>query len=341
MKRVLNKVNGLIVLFSIIFTLFVPILVSASNYVLGEGIGNLNASTNELYQYNVNPNEVTLYIGDISINHGCKHDRYLYTDKEVNEQTLGKIRDILTIDYKKLLPDKPGQILVNNFNADMSSGNWKNAYDIAIKRYKGSKIEEMQYPDKTIYYKATLTKLRRESRQECDQEKQNILQILDEKEKQNVAFDHFVFNGSVNLVDGDSFMVDAVKESEAKTWILNGEVKTLNEKLNYNSVNHNVKVFDIDRTIVKVVSTSANVKLPKKISEIKISIDRPIVGQEINYDSESEISNERPIVSTHTKGVSKSYNSIWLKQYNSGNLLDIGRNSAFVGKFEKIKNMVH
>lgn len=342
MKKFLNKTTSLAVIFAMLFSLFVPILVSASNYRLGEGIANSNASKNELYQYNVNPNEVTLYIGNISINHGCRHERYLYTDKEVNEQTLNKIRDILTIDYKNMLPNQPGQILVNNFGADMTIGNWKNAYDIAVQRYGVAKVEKTEYGDKSLYYKATLNKLRRENRQECEQEKQNKLEILGDKKEKNAVFKHFIFNGNVDLNDSDSFMVDTLTESKSKNWILDNSKKTLNGKLNYKNVNHDVKVFDIDRTIVRVVSTSATVKLPNKMPDINISIARPVVGTEINlniYDDDSDNENPdgRPIVKINTKGISGNYDSMWLKKEHFGNLWDIDNNSAFIGKFEENK----
>ncbi len=338
MKKKLNKTISLAVMFVMLFTLFVPSLVSALNYSLGEEIANPNASKNELYQYNVNPNEVTLYIGNISINHGCKHERYLYTDKEVNEQTLNKIRDILTIDYKKLLPNQPGQILVNNFGADMAIGNWENAYDIAVQRYGGVKVEKKEYGDKSLYYKATLNKLRRENRQECEQEKQNKLEILGDKKEKKDVFKHFIFNGNVDLNDNDSFMVDTLTESKSKNWILNNSKKTLNEKLNYKNVNHTVKVFDVDRTIVRVVSTSATVKLPNRMPEINISIARPVVGKEINLTiNDDENPDGRPIVKMNTKGISGNYDSMWLKKEHSSNLWDIDNNSAFIGKFEENK----
>lgn len=282
MKKKLNKPIMLSVIFAVVFSLSVPTLVSASNYSLGEGIANPNASKNELYQYNVKPNEVTLYIGNISINHGCKNERYIYTDKEVNEQTLNKIRDILTIDYKNLLPNQPGQIMVNNFGADMTIGNWQNVYCIAVQRYGRSKLKKVEYGDKLLYYKATLNKLRRENRQECKQEKQSKLKILDDKKEQSAVFKHFIFNRNIDLDDGDSFMIDTLAESKKKNWNLGNSKRTLNEKLNYKNVNHSVKVFDIDRTIVRVVATSAIVKLPNKMSYTNISIARSVVGTEID-----------------------------------------------------------
>ena len=341
MNKRLNKITSLAVTFAMLFSFIVPTLVSASNYRLGEGIANPNASKNELYQYNVKPNEVTLYVGNILINHGCRHERYLYTDKEVNEQTLNKIRDILTIDYKNMLPNQPGQILVNNFSADMTIGNWKNAYDIAVRRYGEAKVEKVEYCDKSLYYKATLNKLRRENRQECEQEKQNKLEILGGKKEQNAVFKHFIFNGNVDLDDSDSFMVDILAESKSKNWIIGNSKKTLNEKLNYKNINHDVKVFDIDRTIVRVVSTSATVKLPNKMPDINISIARPVVGTEINLniydDSDNENPDGRPIVKINTKGINGNYDSMWLKEEHSRNLWDIDNNSAFIGKFEENK----
>lgn len=339
MKRVLNKPISLAVIVAMFFSMFVPMMVSASKYALGEEIRNSNGLINEIYQYNVTPNEVTLYIGDISINHGEKHRRYLYTDKAVNEQTLRQIRDILTIDYRKLLPNQPGQILVNNFNADMSRGNWKSAYDIARGYYRGAKVEGLEYPDKSIYYKATLNKLRRENKQEYEQEKQSKLNILGEN--QNVNFAHFVFNSDIDLTDNDSFMVDCLKESNAQFWLLGNDKKAADEKLSYQNLNHSVKVFDIDRTIVRVVSTSATVKLPKKISEINMSLKAPTVGQEVNLtvnDDGSEIPDERPLVEINAKGFRYKYASMWLKRdHNIHRVGDIDDSSAFVGRFEENK----
>ena len=337
MKSFSKKSISLVLIFTILMAIFMPTMVSALSYDLTTG--------NVINSYNVTSDVVTLYIGNVSVD-GTSTLKYLYTDKSVNTATLNEIDKILTGDYKTMLPTTAGQIKVSNDNTVTVNDVFTDAGLVAANKYPDGTVTDTS---STILYSTTdYNNLTYASSQEVSDEKVAELAnygawttrktewdaVQQAKADEDPSYnmhdfpEEYVkaFNDSTTYPTDGYFHAD-VKGEKGTSYIIRNSVMT------------QVDIYPINRTIIKVVNTSANVTTPTttatKITGANVTLTAPKVGDKvekvkktlngIEFDAQSV----NPTVSTTTTGL--SVNAYWVK-----GLEDLSE-EQFFGTFEKDK----
>ena len=116
--------------------IFMPSMVSALNYDLNDGT--------IINSYDISSEEVTLYVGDISVN-GESRIRYLYTDKSVNENDITEINKILPSEYEKILYHSQissGQIAISNDESLNVNEVYVDAGMVAVNLYPSGTVSD-------------------------------------------------------------------------------------------------------------------------------------------------------------------------------------------------------
>ncbi len=222
--------------------------------------------TNEsvINSYDITSDVVTLYIGNVSVD-GTSTLKYLYTDKSVNTATLTEIGKILTGDYATMLPTTAGQVKVSNDNTVTVNDIFTDAGLVAANKYTGT-VEDIS---STILYSTTdYNNLTYASAQEVSAEvtaETNNLSGWNTRKTEwetaeqakadedpgytQVAFpEEYIkaFNDNTTYPTDGYFHADVKGDSTTSYIIRNGVVAQ-------------VDTYPINRTIIKVVNTSANV----------------------------------------------------------------------------------
>lgn len=252
-----KKILSLFMVIAITIFQFAPTMVSALSYDLTTG--------NVINSYNVTSDVVTLYIGNVSVD-GTSTLKYLYTDKSVNTATLNEIDKILTGDYKTMLPTTAGQIKVSNDNTVTVNDVFTDAGLVAANKYPGGTVTDTS---STILYSTTdYNNLTYASSQEVSDEKVaelanygvwttrktewDAVQQAKAEEDPNYNIKNFpeeyvnAFNDSTSYPTDGYFHADVLGTKNTSY-------------INRNSVVTQVDIYPINRTIIKVVNTSANV----------------------------------------------------------------------------------
>ena len=255
MKKISRRVVGITLALLLVICAILPFNANAaSKYPLNDGA--------IINSYNVSSNMVTLYVGNVSVD-GKSQLKYLYSDKSVDTSTLSQIKEILTSDYVSLLPTTEGQIAVSNDGSTVDD-TFTDASKVVASRYSGN-VEDTS--STLLYnadnYNALVTASKSEVSEEQTAEADNLTQYnarktaWDTAEKQKEEIDptytpvdfpeEFVkaFNDDTSY-PADYFINDSVKKDNTIYIIRNGVITQVD---NYN----------INRTIVRVVNTSANV----------------------------------------------------------------------------------
>ena len=87
--------------------------------------------------YNISSNVVTIYIGNVTEN-GISRLKYMFSDSSVNTETLEEIRKILPEDYEALLPTTEGKLAVCNDNSITVDESFIDASAVANKYFEGT-----------------------------------------------------------------------------------------------------------------------------------------------------------------------------------------------------------
>ena len=303
---------------AIVIFQFAPTVVSALNYDLNDG--------DIVNSYNITSDVVTLYVGNISVD-GTSTIKYLYSDKSVNTATLTEMRKILTSDYASLLPTTAGQIKVSNDSSVTVNDIFTDAGMVAINKYPSGTVSDTS---STILYNQTqLNSLATASTTEVSDESTaerlnasdwNVRKSeWDYKEEQKtvadpeycpVAFpEEYVkaFDDTTTYPTTSYFIADNTDAFTTSYFIRNGAVTQLN-------------TYPINRTIIKVVNTSANVTMPAsstKITSANVTLKTPKIGDKVEKITKNdgygdyEAQSAYPKVTTTTKGL--SVNAFWVK----------------------------
>ena len=218
--------------------------------------------------YNITSDVVTLYVGNISVD-GTSTLKYLYTDKSVNTETLTEMRKILTSDYASLLPTTAGQVAVSNDSSVTVNDVFTDAGMVAINKYPSGIVSDTS---STILYNQTqynslATASQAEISDEATAETNNLSAWNTRKnqwdtEEQNkvnadpeytpVSFPEEyrnAFEDTTTYPTSSFFIADNKGESSIGYIIRNGGVAQVN-------------TYPLNRTIIKVVNTSADVTMP-------------------------------------------------------------------------------
>jgi len=274
-----KKFLSLFMVIAITIFQFAPTMVSALSYDLTTG--------NVINSYNVTSDVVTLYIGNVSVD-GTSTLKYLYTDKSVNTATLNEIDKILTGDYKTMLPTTAGQIKVSNDNTVTVNDIFTDAGLVAANKYPDGTVTDTS---STILYSTTdYNNLTYASSQEVSDEKVAELANygawttrktewdVEEQQKENL-------DPSYTPVDFPEEYVKAFNDST--TYPTDGyfHADVLGTKntsyIIRNSVITQVDIYPINRTIIKVVNTSANVTTTKYTVTFDTKGGSSIASQEV------------------------------------------------------------
>ena len=214
--------------------------------------------------YDITSDEVTLYVGNISVDE-TSQAKYLYTDKEVNEETLAEIRKILPEEYSSILPTTAGQVAVSNNNSLTVDDTYTDAKVVATKNYTGYVTDTSS---NILYNQEEFNNLASASATEVSDEATVEAECLDawndrknewdakEQEKENedpyytpVDFPEeyrYAFNDSTTYPTTSYIIADKVGNKSTGYFIRDGKVAKVN-------------TYPVNRTIIKVVNTSANV----------------------------------------------------------------------------------
>ena len=265
MKNLSKKSIGFMLIFALIMAVFMPTVASASSYELNDG--------DIINSYNVTSDVVTLYVGNISVD-GTSTLKYLYTDKSVNTETLTEIRKILTSDYASLLPTTAGQVAVSNDSSVTVNDVFTDAGMVAINKYPSGTVSDTS---STILYNQTqfnslVTASQAEISDEATAEANNLSAYntrkseweAAEKQKETVDPEYSpvsfpeeyvkAFNDSTSYPTTSYFIADN-KGTEFRGYIIRNGVTT------------QVNTYPLNRTIIKVVNTSANVVQPHNVGD--------------------------------------------------------------------------
>ncbi|HAQ52153.1 MAG TPA: hypothetical protein DCR12_05250 [Lachnospiraceae bacterium] len=265
MKKLSKKSIGFMLTFTLIMAVFMPTMASASSYELNDG--------DIINSYNVTSDVVTLYVGNISVD-GTSSLKYLYTDKSVNTETLTEMRKILTSDYASLLPTTAGQVAVSNDSSLTVNDVFTDAGMVAINKYPSGTVSDTS---STILYNQTqFNSLATASQAEISDEKTAEANNLSawntrkteweaaEKQKETVDPEYSpvsfpeeyvkAFNDSTSYPTTSYFIADN-KGTEFRGYIIRNGVTT------------QVNTYPLNRTIIKVVNTSANVVQPHNVGD--------------------------------------------------------------------------
>ncbi len=274
-KKLRERIIGL-ALIAMLMVISMPTRVSALSYDLNDG--------DIINSYNITSDVVTLYVGNISVD-GTSTLKYLYTDKSVNTETLTEMRKILTSDYASLLPTTAGQVAVSSDSSVTVNDVFTDAGMVAINKYPSGTVSDTS---STILYNQTqynslATASQAEISDEATAETNNLsawntrksewdaaeqAKVDKNPEYTPVSFpEEYVkaFNDTTTYPTTSYFIADN-KGTKSRGYIIrNGVVAT-------------VDTYPVNRTIIKVVNTSANVVVPQKINSLNIKIDNPIIG---------------------------------------------------------------
>lgn len=252
-----KKFLSLFMVIAITIFQFAPTMVTALSYDLNDG--------DIINSYNITSDVVTLYVGNISVD-GTSTLKYLYTDKSVNTETLNEIDKILTGDYKTMLPTTAGQIKVSNDNTVTVNDVFTDAGLVAANKYPDGTVTDTS---STILYSTTdYNNLTYASLQEVSDEKVAELANYgawttrknqwdtNEQNKENVDPEYApvsfpeeyrnAFKDTTTYPTSSFFIADNKGEANIGYIIRNGGVAQVN-------------TYPLNRTIIKVVNTSANV----------------------------------------------------------------------------------
>ena len=265
MKNLRKKSIGFVLTFTLIMAVFMPIVASASSYELNDG--------DIINSYNITSDVVTLYVGNISVD-GTSTLKYLYTDKSVNTETLTEMRKILTSDYASLLPTTAGQVAVSNDSSVTVNDVFTDAGMVAINKYPSGTVSDTS---STILYNQTqfnslATASQAEISDEATAEANNLSAYNTRKTEWDAvqqakayedpsytphAFpEEYVkaFNDTTTYPTTSYFIADNVG-TKYTVYIIRNSVMTQVDK------------YPINRTIIKVVNTSANVVQPQNVGD--------------------------------------------------------------------------
>ena len=256
-----KKFLYLLMVMAITIFQFAPTMVNALSYELNDG--------DIINSYNVTSDVVTLYVGNISVD-GTSTLKYLYTDKSVNTETLTEMRKILTSDYASLLPTTAGQVAVSNDSSVTVNDVFTDARMVAINKYPSGTVSDTS---STILYNQTqFNSLATASQTEISDEKTAETNNLSAWNTRKTEWDAVqqakvdedpsytpvsfpeeyvkAFNDTTSYPT-DSYFIADNKGTESRGYIIRNGVVT------------QVNTYPLNRTIIKVVNTSANVTTPK------------------------------------------------------------------------------
>ena len=334
MKNLRKKSISLVLIFTLLMAVFMPTMVSALSYELNDG--------DIINSYNVTSDVVTLYVGNISVD-GTSTLKYLYTDKSVNTETLTEMRKILTSDYASLLPTTAGQVAVSNDSSVTVNDVFTDAGMVAINKYPSGTVSDTST---TILYNQTqFNSLTTASATEVSDESNAEVNNLSgwntrktewettEANKLNTDPNYTpvdfpeeyrnIFNDNTSYPTTSYFIADNKGTSSTGYIIRNGAVAQ-------------VDTYPINRTIIKVVNTSANVTMPVSATSIAstyVTLKSPRVGDKVEKITKNdgygdyEAQSTQPTVSTTTEGLVVS--AYWVK-----GLKELSEES-FYGTFEE------
>ena len=269
MKNLSKKSIGFMLVFAILMAVFMPTMASASSYDLPEW----NETDLLINSYNVTSDVVTLYVGNISVD-GTSTLKYLYTDKSVNIETLTEMRKILTSDYASLLPTTVGQVAVSNDSSLTVNDVFTDAGMVAINKYPSGTVSDTS---STILYNQTqfnslVTASQAEISDEATAEANNLSAWKTRKTEWDAAEqakaaedseyniknfpEEYVkaFNDTTTYPTTSYFIADNKGTPSKYYKVINGFMTQVN-------------AYPVNRTIIKVVNTSANVVQPHNVGD--------------------------------------------------------------------------
>ena len=237
MKNLRKKSIGFVLTFTLIMAVFMPIVASASSYELNDG--------DIINSYNITSDVVTLYVGNISVD-GTSTLKYLYTDKSVNTETLTEMRKILTSDYASLLPTTAGQVTVS----DTSS-------TILYNQTQFNSLATASQAEISDEATAEANNLSAYNTRKTEWDAVQQAKAYEDPSYTPHAFpEEYVkaFNDTTTYPTTSYFIADNVG-TKYTVYIIRNSVMTQVDK------------YPINRTIIKVVNTSANVVQPQNVGD--------------------------------------------------------------------------
>ena len=290
MKNLRKKSISLVLIFTLLMAVFMPTMVSALSYELNDG--------NIINSYNVTSDVVTLYVGNISVD-GTSTLKYLYTDKSVNTETLTEMKKIITSDYASLLPTTAGQVAVSNDSSVTVNDVFTDAGMVAINKYPSGTVSDTS---STILYNQTqfnslATASQAEISDEATAEANNlsawntrktewdaVQQAKADEDPEYCTVDfpeeyRNAFKDTTTYPTSSFFIADNKGESSIGYILRNGVVAQVN-------------TYPLNRTIIKVVNTSADVTMPASltpINSLNINVASPKVGDTVTSSTKPNV----------------------------------------------------
>ncbi|MBQ6449881.1 hypothetical protein IJJ08_03205 [bacterium] len=257
------------------------------------GIGQTGAPLIQ-HRITVSPDIMTVYVGNVSVD-GTSEIKYLYIENAVNSATVNNgLSKILTSDYSDMLArgtiSSDGTVKVSNSHESDMSASWKNATNVA-NTYYGTTGTISDTSTTQINYNSTKYN-----------EAVSNASALASAERTAVSNYNTAYNGRKATWDAEnpggdydeieSYELPVITDNDLSTvtgeYIIIDEItRTGDDYFKYAMVNGHlttVRLVDIDRTIVRIVNTSANVTTTStttKINNVNATIKTPTVGTKI------------------------------------------------------------
>ena len=277
-KKVISKERLFVFLFLI--TIFISSISYGATYTT-------RVSNNEINQYNISAEEITVYVGNIS-NKGVSQIKYLYTEENVSIEALNEIRKILNSDYADLLPTEGGQIKVSNSHQGDMNSNWKDALTVANEYYKGTIKDTSSIK---LYNETEFNSLVFSCQEKVNDEKKVEIHNLEEYNTRKKEWDtientrHDIYNSYIKSEFPEEYIPyfnDNVSYPSSNYFIADNISEKIIDNGNsyfYGFIDGNyskVNTFDIDRKIIKIINTSANIitdEIPQTTLQHQITVD--------------------------------------------------------------------
>lgn len=333
MKISRKKTVGLMLLFVMLISAIMPTMATALTYSLSDG--------SIINSYNVTTDVVTLYIGNVSKD-GTSQFRYLYTDKAVNAATLTEIGKILTSDYSGLLPTTEGQVKACSDSTIEVQDFFTDAGVVAAAKYPSGTTQDTSG---TILYNQTeFNTLVANSQTEISEESAAESTNLTEWNGRKTAWEADPDNAGIDFPEEYVKAFNDPTVYPAEYFIADSKGTANTSAIIRDGSAVDVHTYPIDRTIIKVVNTSANVEATSTVSNVVSNLEE--LQAALNNDALTEVIVNNAMTlpngtSLDGKGKTVRVEKPYVKEDgtleespSSGNVFDVGSGSEVT-----IKNM--
>ena len=296
-----KKKISLILVLIMLVTAIIPLM------SLAEGGTATPSAPTVQHNVTVDPTPVTLYIGNVS-HDGTSQLKYLYSDENMTAHELDTIRNsgLLDSDYTSILPTEAGQVAVSNDNSVTVQDFYKDAGIVAANMFPKGTTNNTS--STKLYNETKYNELVSSAQTLVSAESTAIAEYSSNYNARKTAFEADPGNAGLDYSDEEEYCppVNYTAEPTYPTddYLLVDNVgDTGNKYVMFDGHLVNVSTVEVNRTIVKIVSTSADVisNVVSNLEELQTALNNDsftevIVTNEINLPNGTTLDGKGKIV---------------------------------------------